>query len=297
MSEIEKNRFVNSINKYLLLTSVFVLAAVIGSLWLGWGLTILMLAIIGGFMIFTPELSPQVMLKWQKAQQISPYQYPDLYNRVAHLARRAKLPKMPALYLIPKRQLNAFAIGSKEKPIIGVTAGLLSYLSERQLYGVLAHEISHIKNNDLSIKRIAYMFGNFTKTLSFVGRVLLILNLPLILLGYSPISLLAILALIFSPALNLLLQLGLSRTMEFLADHDAAALTDDPIGLASALKRISDAHKPWWRWWQQPQVQSADWLSSHPNTEARIDKLVEIDQHNRRNRYNPFSRSEVAFGY
>ena len=192
------------------------------------------------------------------------------------MAAKAHLPKSPNLYMIRSKIPNAFALGTKDKPLIGISQGLLSMLNDRELQGVLAHEISHIKNNDLFVKGLALSFGNLTNTLSTIGKFLLFLALPLYLMGIESISFIAILVLIFSPLLNIILQLGLSRSMEYLADHDAATITGDPMGLALALQRIESLSKPWWNSVNPVAYQSSDWLSSHPNTEKRIERLRDM---------------------
>lgn len=268
-------RFQNSIQKYSLLIGAFALAAFIGSLWLGWMLSLLLLGVGAVITTISLSLSPERILRWQKARKLDRYYQAELYQLVNHLARRAGLQYSPDVYLVPSQVPNAFALGSKERPMIGITSGLVNVLSERELSGVLAHEISHIKNNDLLVKGLAGSFGNLTNTLSWIGRILLLFAIPLMLVGVEILSLGAILLLIFSPALNILLQLGLSRSMEYLADHDAAIITQDPMGLASALHRIERLSTPWWaRFWRPAVTQaSGEWLRSHPDTQKRISKL------------------------
>ncbi len=266
----------NNLQKYALLIGAFALAAVIGSAWMGWPLTLGLL--VGGAVLvsFSLNMAPQQILKWQGARKLDRYYYSELYETVNALARRAGLTYSPELYIVRNQVPNAFALGSKDRPIIGMTTGLISMLGERELQGVLAHEISHIKNNDLFIKGLALSFGNLTNTLSFVGRIMLLFTLPLLLMGIETISFMAVLALIFSPTLNVLLQLGLSRTMEFVADHDAAEITRDPLGLASALQRIDMRGRRWWQSLNPVNYRSSDWLKSHPDTNKRIERLKQL---------------------
>ncbi|MDW3191083.1 MAG: zinc metalloprotease HtpX [Cytophagales bacterium] len=268
-------RFQNSIQKYFLLIGAFVLAAFIGSLWLGWTLSLLLLGVGAMITSISLNMSPERILRWQKARKLDRYYQVKLYQLVNALARRAGLQYSPDIYLVPNQVPNAFALGSKERPVIGITSGLVNVLNERELSGVLAHEISHIKNNDLLIKGLASSFGNLTNTLSWIGRILLLFTIPMMLLGIETLSLGAILLLVFSPALNILLQLGLSRSMEYLADHDAAMITQDPMGLASALHQIENLSTSWWtRFWKPAVTHSSDeWLRSHPDTQKRISKL------------------------
>ncbi|HAP65235.1 MAG TPA: hypothetical protein DCR93_39070 [Cytophagales bacterium] len=246
-------------------------------MWLGWTLTSWILGIGALITLYSLRRNPAKILRWQGAVKLDPYYHADLYQMVKNLAHRAELSRVPDVYLMKSRSANAFAVGSEENPVVGVSQGLLQALDYREIEGVLAHEISHIKNNDLYVKGLAASFGNLTHTLSWIGKILLFLSVPLFLLGMNPIPLWPLLLLALSPTLNLLLQLGLSRSMEYLADLDAAVLTGDPMGLASALQRIERMSRPWW-WgqWQPMASQSADWLRSHPNTRTRIERLAEM---------------------
>ena len=271
MHKQHRNR--NRLIKYLLFICVFTLAAFIGSVWLGWNITLWVLGIGSLFSIFSINIAPSKILRWRGATKLNRYYNSTLYDLVATLASRAELRQTPDLYLIKSKIPNAFALGSKDRPVVGISQGLVSLLSERELAGVLAHEISHIKNNDLFLKGLALSFGNLTQTLSFIGKLLLILSIPMYLLGAQPFSLVAILLLVVSPTLNIILQLGLSRSIEYLADYYAAILSKDPLGLASALHKIETVSRPWWRTLNPIIQASSDWLSSHPNTRKRIEKL------------------------
>lgn len=270
---LKKHRHINNLRKYTLLFSVFALAAIIGSLWIGMNLTLWILGLGALLSIYSINLAPSRILKWQGATKLDMFYYSELYDTIHQLASRAGLSRAPDLYIVKSKVPNAFALGTKEKPVIGFSQGLVSLLSQRELQGVMAHEISHIKNNDLFIKGLALSFGNLTNTLSTIGKILLFLSLPFYLMGVEFISILALLLLVLSPMLNILLQLGLSRSMELLADYDAASLTGDPLGLASALNRIETISRPWWKILSPGMYTSSDWLSSHPETRKRIEKL------------------------
>ena len=105
------------------------------------------------------------------------------------LGDRAELPAPPRVYVIPSMTLNAFATGTPEKAVIGVTEGLLRRLTLNELAGVLAHEISHIRNNDLAVMSLADVMTRFTQMLSYLALFLALFNLPAFLLGDSEISL------------------------------------------------------------------------------------------------------------
>lgn len=268
-------RISNNIQKYAWLVGAFALATWLGSLWMGLELTLWILGIGGVITAFSMSRVPTQLLRWQGASKLDRYQYGQLYDMVNELARKASLTVFPDLYLLKSNQPNAFAMGTKKQPIIGLSIGLINNLSRRELQGVIAHEISHIKNNDLFVKGMARSFGNLTNTLSWVAKFLLIFAIPMFIFGMN-IPIWPLLLLAFMPTINYLLQQGLSRSMEFLADHDAADLTKDPLGLASALHKIENLSRPWWSQFNPVAYRSNDWLSSHPNTKKRIEKLKDL---------------------
>ena len=159
-----------------------------------------------------------------------------------------------------------------------MTDGLLRELDPRELVGVLAHEVSHIRNNDLRVMGLADLFSRATGLLSFLGQLLLLLNLPLILIAEVAINWWAIALLVFAPSLSALAQLALSRTREFDADLNAARLTGDPDGLASALRKLEYIQGGWLeriflpgRRAPQPSV-----LRTHPATDERVARLAQL---------------------
>ena len=101
------------------------------------------------FLILSPRVSPRLILRFSNARPLSPYSAPGLFQIVARLAEHAGLPTAPTLYYVPGKTLNAFAVGDRDDAAIGVTDGLLKTLDQEELFGVLAHEFSHIRNNDL----------------------------------------------------------------------------------------------------------------------------------------------------
>lgn len=271
MSKTERIRF--SIKKYMILSLVIALAIAMGSYWLGWEMLLWLTGFILFLIAFMPKSSMRIILRMNNAKRITPINAPLIFEMVSQLSSRAGLPKLPEIFLLPQKSLNAFATGSSRAPVIGITHGLVNFLNERELYGVLAHEISHIKNKDISLKTFAGVVGGITHNLSFIGRILLFINLPLYLMGYEIIPWLAVLMLIFAPALNSLLQMGLSRSMEYMADADAVQLTGDPMGLASALKKIDAFTKRQW-YNISYQIPKNSWLCSHPAVEDRINLLL-----------------------
>ncbi|WP_455386119.1 zinc metalloprotease HtpX, partial [Acidihalobacter prosperus] len=176
---------------------------------------------------------------------------------------------------VPTPVLNAFSVGRRSDAAIGLSDGLLHRLPSRELAGVLAHEISHIRHNDVWVMTLADILGQITRTLSLLGQLLLLLNLPLILLAEAHVPWSAILLLIAAPWLSILLQLGLSRSREFSADLGAVELTTDPEGLAQALMRL-ETQQPT-PFGQRARMRSEpSLLRSHPVTEQRIARLHEL---------------------
>ena len=195
---------------------------------------------------FSPRVSPQLVLRLYRARELSRRELPQVFAVLDRLAERAGLPEQPKLYYIPSRILNAFAVGQQRDSVIALTDGLLRNLNMRELAGVLAHETSHIRNNDLWLMGLADLVARLTRLMTLVGFLLLLLAIPLWLVGSASLPLLVIPLLLFAPQLTTLLELALSRAREFEADLDAAGLTGDPAGLASALAKLERFQRGTW---------------------------------------------------
>jgi heat shock protein HtpX len=231
------------------------------------------------FLFLGQRLSPRIVLRMLGARPLAPGEAPGLYRLVQELTRRAHLPSAPRLYYIPSQRMNAFSVGRRDDAAIGVTDGLVRRLSNRELTGVLAHEVTHIQHNDMRVMGFAHLINRMTGMLSSLGQTLLLLNLPLLLFGAAPISWFAVLLLIVAPTLSGLLQLALSRTREFDADLGAAQLTGDPVGLAMALRKMEQSEAnifervffPGYRRAPDPSV-----FRTHPQTQERVRRLLEL---------------------
>lgn len=228
-----------------------------------------------------PRFPPAVVMRLYRARPLYEPEAPRLFALLDELSRRAGLPRHPRLHLLRSNVLNAFAVGSRDEAAIAVTDSLLRTLSLRELAGVLAHEVSHIRHNDLRVMQLADMVSQLTSTLSFLAQILLLLNLPLLLAGAVPISWLGILLLIAAPTLSALLQLSLSRTREYHADLGACELTDDPVGLASALDKLERYQGGWLERLLHPHGRSTNpsLLRTHPPTAERIRRLLQLHTH------------------
>ncbi len=250
-------------------------------LWSGWqilGTTGLIAFGIGGVLMFLvlSRRSPSLAL----AQGV-PVRYmdaPELYQTLQAISRKAGLASTPRLYLLPTPMMNALTIGTQEDSAILITQGLIARLTLRELAGVLAHEVSHLRNNDIWVFSFANYLRQATAFVSRFGWILLLLAFPVLFFSGTTISLGAVFALMAAPVLSYLLQLALLRSREFSADVGAVELTGDPDGLAAALTAI-----------QMPQRSVFDLLfpmrrtdsghslfRTHPATEERIRRLREL---------------------
>jgi heat shock protein HtpX len=245
--------------------------------WLIWGSSALVWlpAIAVVLFLFVPIQSPHLLLKLHGGRLLTRRQVPQLYQLVEKLAQRAELESSPSLYILPMRQPNAMAVGSREEPSLAISEGLLRMLSQRELAGVLAHEISHLRNDDIKVMRLACLIGRLSSGLSLFGQILLLMNLPLLLLSDLNVNWLLVLVLIFAPQVSMLAQLKISRVREFNADLGAATLTEDPEGLAMALQKIERQTNSFFRR-VLPFYSMPHWLRTHPSSRERICRLMKL---------------------
>jgi heat shock protein HtpX len=270
-----------AINRLQTLALLIFLAGYLALLgWILWGGDGIFLLIVFGvvLVLFSPTSSPQLVMRLYRARPISKNEAPQIYQALNELSRRAGLNYLPAPYYLPTNVINAFAVGTREKSAIAITDGLIRTLDWRELVGVLAHELSHIRNNDIRVMGLADMASRFTSTLSTIGQILLLLNLPLILFSEHHINWWAVLILLFAPQISALAQLGLSRVREYDADLNAAMLTGDPEGLARALVKLERSQNSLWRRVFMPgyRIPEPSLLRTHPPTEERVKRLLEL---------------------
>jgi heat shock protein HtpX len=225
-----------------------------------------------------PRAAPEAIMRMFNARPIDPASGAGLLALVRALAERAGLPAVPRLYLIPSATLNAFAIGTPARCVIGLTSGLLDRLDERELAGVLAHEITHVRNNDIWVMSLADIFSRLTRIMSFFSLFLFFISVPAWLLMRTSIPWIAIAILYFAPTLSSLLQLALSRAREYDADLGGAALTGDPRALASALTKLERYQGRFWEDFTMPgrRIPLPSVLRTHPETSRRIARLMEL---------------------
>lgn len=183
--------------------------------------------------VFTYWNADKIVLKMYRAQPLTAQELPELYRMIQELARRAEIP-VPKAYIIHSEQPNAFATGrNPEHGAVAVTTGLIHLLSEREIAGVIAHEMAHIKNRDTL---------TMTITATIAGAISMLANFAFFFggsrdsrMGPFAVILIAILA----PIAAMLVQMAISRTREYSADRTGAMISGDPRGLASALEKIS----------------------------------------------------------
>lgn len=252
-SQISANR-----NKTWLLMSLFVLVvagtASLFVLALGgsWDAIVVVLIVSGMFSFGSYYYADSLVLAISQAREVKQEENPELYHLVENLCIGAGLP-MPKVYIIDDSAPNAFATGrDPQHAVIAVTAGLLQKLDKLELEGVLAHELSHVRNYDTRLMAVVVVL---------VGLVALMADLFLRFTWFGSgrrssnrgrgeggagliILALAIIAAILAPIAAQLIRLALSRKRELLADADGALLTRYPEGLARALEKISADPEP-----------------------------------------------------
>jgi heat shock protein HtpX len=227
--------------------------------------------------------SDRMVLRMHGARAVAPDEAPDLHQMIRELAGRAEIP-VPRLFLIDDAQPNAFATGrNPAHGVVAVTTGLLELLSRRELRGVLAHEIAHIRNRDILVSTIAACFaGAITWAVHAIG----FLGMGARDGEEAPSPLAAVGLMLLGPIAATAVQLGISRSREYLADETGAWLSGDPLALAGALARLETAAHVVPSEVAQPATASlfivnpiagtarmARLFSTHPATEERIARL------------------------
>lgn len=229
----------------------------------------------------------KIVLRMHNAQEVDASQAPEFYDIVRQLADNADLP-MPKVYIIHTDQPNAFATGrDPEHAAVAATTGLLDRLTKEEVAGVMAHELAHVKNRDTLIMTIAATIGGAISMLAQFGMFF----------GGSrdnngnPFGVIGMIAMVFlAPLAAALVQMAISRSREYEADRGGAEISQRPLWLASALQKISLAA-------QHIHYQGAErnpatahmfiinplaglrfdkLFSTHPSTEERVARLVEI---------------------
>ena len=186
--------------------------------------------------------SDKIVLFMYQAKEAKKSEYADMYKLVKEVADDASLP-MPKLYVVPSEQANAFATGRNEKhAVVAFTKGILTLLNKEELKGVIAHEMSHIKNKDILLTTIAATIAGVISYLAAMARWGAIFGggrdedrgnniISLLIIG------------ILTPIIAMLIQLAISRSREYLADESGAKTIKNPAALASALEKLEKSAK------------------------------------------------------
>ncbi|MEV5412324.1 zinc metalloprotease HtpX [Thermopolyspora sp. NPDC052614] len=224
----------NGLRTAVLLGALSALILALGA-WLGGGsgvqIAIVVALLANGIAYF---FSDQIALSAMRARPVSEVEQPTLYRIVRELSTQARQP-MPRLYISPTMQPNAFATGRNPRnAAVCVTHGIVGMLDERELRGVIAHELSHVYNRDILISSVA---GALATIITYFGYIAVFFG------GSSddddgPGLLGGLLMMILGPVAAGMIQMAISRSREYQADESGARLTGDPLALASALRKI-----------------------------------------------------------
>lgn len=228
--------------------------------------------------------SHKLVLAMYRARPATKKDYPHLHKMVEEIAHQIGLPK-PALYIVPTETPNAFATGpSPKKAVVACTEGILKLLNDHELKGVLAHELSHVKNRDMLVTTIA---ATLAAVISTVARMAFWTGMGNDRdRGIHPIAFL--LLVIVTPIVALLLQLAISRSREFFADQTGAQTIKDPVGLANALNKLEQGCKAKPMRMGNPTTSSlfivnpftthglVALFSTHPSTKDRVERLMKM---------------------
>lgn len=273
----------NWLKTSILMAGIMALFGLIGAYIGGTNGMLLALLFGGGMNFFAYWFSADMVLKMYNAQEVDAASSPYLYNMVQELAGRAGLP-MPKVYIIHEDQPNAFATGrNPENAAVAATSGILQMLSARELRGVMAHELAHVKHRDILISTISA---------TLAGAISALANFAMFFGGRdsegrpaNPIAGIAVALL--APLAASLIQMAISRAREFDADRGGAEISGDPHALADALIKIhnyargipmatAEAHPETAQMMIMNPLAGggmASLFSTHPATEERVARL------------------------
>ena len=276
----------NLMKTAILMAAITALFMLLGG-WMG-GETGMVLAFVVALALnfFSYWFSDKIVLKMYRAQEVDDSSAPQFVGMVRELAQRANLP-MPKVYLIDEAAPNAFATGrNPQHAAVAATTGIIRSLSERELRGVMAHELAHVKHRDILLSTISA---------TMAGAIGMLANFGMMFGGRSgdgrPANpLMGILVAILAPLAASLIQMAISRAREFEADRGGAEISGDPQALASALQKIQRISQgiPMETAERHPETAqmmimnplSAGGLrglfSTHPSTEERVERLLEM---------------------
>jgi heat shock protein HtpX len=229
----------NTFRTTILLAVLTALLVWIGDMLGGRQGAIIALLLAGGMNFFSYWFSDKIVIKMYGGQEVTAQDDPELYGLVQDLAQRAGLP-MPKVYVLPQDTPNAFATGrNAEHAAVAVTDGIRRILDKRELAGVLAHELTHVKNRDILVSTIAATLAGAISYIAQMAQWAMIFggNRDRDEEGGGGIFGLIVM-MIVAPIAAMLIQMAVSRSREYGADEGGAKITGDPLALASALKKL-----------------------------------------------------------
>jgi heat shock protein HtpX len=192
---------------------------------------------------FSYWFSDRLVLAMSRAQPVTRDQAPQLYEILERLTARTGIP-MPRVYILPEEAPNAFATGrNPQHAAVAVTQGILRLLNAEELEGVLAHELSHVRNRDILIGSVAATLAAAVMVLAHMARWAAIFGTGGRDDRDGPSPIVLLVSAILAPVAAALIQLAVSRSREFQADASGAEMTRNPYGLANALQKLDDASK------------------------------------------------------
>ncbi|MDD5051121.1 MAG: zinc metalloprotease HtpX [Sulfuricurvum sp.] len=272
------------IKTFLLLGAMSILLVFIGGYLGGKGGMLIALVMAGGINFYTYYFSDTMILKHYNAQEVDPREAPMLYRVVERLVERGSLP-MPKVYIIHDHIPNAFATGrNPSHAAVAITTGLLELLSEDEIEGVMAHELSHVRHRDILVATIA---ATIAGSVAFIANILQFGAM----FGNrnnrngNPIFMIAMAILL--PIAASIIQMTISRSREFMADEGAGRLTGHPEWLQNALIKLSNynvrgevqgatpenAHMFIISPFEGKNLSFANLFRTHPTTEQRLERL------------------------
>ncbi|MBA4181360.1 MAG: protease HtpX [Anaerolinea sp.] len=274
----------NFMKTTLLLATLTGILVAVGGLIGGLGGAVLFLVFAGAMNFFAYWFSDKMALKMAGAHEVTQEQEPQLFAMVREVAELSKMP-MPKVYVIQTESPNAFATGrNPEHAVVAVTTGIRRLLTDRELRGVLGHEMGHVKNRDILTSSIV---ATIAGAISMIAQVLMFSQI----FGGRDENrnpLLTLVAILIAPIAATLIQLGISRQREYAADKTGAEVTRDPEALASALEKLQRGveMRPMEETPAQEAVSAlyivkpfaggggmANLFSTHPPLEERIERL------------------------
>lgn len=276
-TESARRRHRSRFHSALLLLAMAALLAYSGWIVADWQGVLWSLLASAAMLVMLRRMPPGVFLQALNAHALGQWEAPALYQILEDLCRIAGVEPSPLLCRVFGPAPVAFTIGGGNAATIVLSQPLLQTMSTREMRGILAHEIIHLRNGDLALMQLAVAVGRLTRVLSQIALLLVFLGLMLRAVSARAFPLLPLVALVAPLGVNLL-QLALSRTREAEADLEAAELTGDPLGLASALIKMRDQERVLLRN-RYPGIvllRVPTLFRDHPATEERIHRLLAI---------------------